>query len=443
MRVHRQEQDRLDSVRSYEVLDTAPEPGYDATVKLAAQMCKAPIALISLIDEGRQWFKAAYGTELKETPREFSFCSDAVADEQVLIVKDARLEPRYMANPLVTTDGGVVAYAGVPLVGRDGLPLGALCVLDRRPRRFTPVQIEALRTLADDVVARLELRRVDRAAGRPVTPVFTEATDPVRLRRALEDGELRPQYQPIVDLGTGRTRGFEALLRWYHPLHGMLPPAVFLPAIESSRLILPVGRSVIEQSISLLGRRVGQPAVPRALEMAVNVSGAQLQQPGLARTVFDALDRHGVSPDRFTVEVTETVSFTEGDVARIELAALRDAGVRVALDDYGVGWSALGRLLDLPLTDLKLDRSLVSGLPGDRRSCAIARSTLDLASDMGLNVICEGVETAEQRAMLVSMGAEAGQGWLFSPALDEDAIAGYLSAERAVTVVSTMEDLAG
>ncbi len=440
--MHRHEQERLDSLRSYDILDTAPEPGYEATVKLAAQLCKAPIALISLIDERRQWFKAAYGTELKETPREISFCSDAVAGEHVLVVKDARLEPRYMANPLVTADGGLVAYAGVPLIGRDGLPLGTLCVLDRRPRRFTPDQIEALRTLAGDVVAHLELRRVDRAAGRPLTPVFTEATDPARLRRALEYGELRPQYQPIVDLRTGRTRGFEALLRWYHPVHGMLPPAVFLPAIESGRLILPVGDSVIEQSVAMLGRLVGQVPWARELEIAVNVSGAQLQQPGLAGRVFAALDRHGVSPDRFTVEVTETVSFTEGNVARVELAALRDAGVGVALDDYGVGWSALGRLLDLPLTDLKLDRSLVSGLPGDRRSRAIARSTLDLASDMGLDVICEGVETAEQRAMLVSMGAELGQGWLFGRALDEDGVAAHVSNAPELTLVPALDDRA-
>jgi len=434
MGFHPHEHDRLESLRSYDLLDTAPEAAYDDLTHLAAQLCKAPVALITLVDADRQWFKSAYGIAAAETPREHSFCSDVVADERMLVVSDATEEPRYRDNPLVTGPPGIRAYAGVPLVGRDGLPVGALCVIDRRPRHFSARQLAGLQLLAAQVVAQMELRRVDRAAGLAGGALLGEATDPVRLRLALDRGELRPHFQPIVELATGLTCGFESLLRWHHPAHGVLLPGLFLPAVESSSLVLPVGRHVLDRSLAALAELRSDPALPAYLGVAVNVSALQLQQPGLAESVLTCLERHAVPPTLLTLEITETASLLDTAAARRELEALREAGVLLALDDYGVGWSGLGRLLELPLTTLKLDRSLVAGLPGDPRCSAVATSTLGLAASIGLEVVCEGIETEEQRTSLLGMGALRGQGWLFARALPLEALHLHLRTQHAPSV---------
>jgi len=434
MGFHPHEQDRLESLRSYDLLDTAPEAAYDDLTHLAAQLCKAPVALVTLVDAGRQWVKAAYGIAAAETPREHSFCSDVVADERMLVVSDATEEPRYRDNPLVTGPPGIRAYAGVPLVGRDGLPVGTLCVIDRRPRHFSARQLDSLHLLAGQVVAQMELRRVDRAAGLAGGALLGEATDPVRLRLAFDRGELRPLFQPIVELATGLTCGFESLLRWHHPAHGVLLPGLFLPAVESSSLVLPVGRHVLDRSLAALGELRSDQALPRSLGVAVNVSALQLQQPGLADSVLTCLERHAVPPTLLTLEITETASLLDTAVARRELEALREAGVLLALDDYGVGWSSLGRVLELPLTALKLDRSLVAGLPGDPRCSAVATSTLDLAAGIGLEVVCEGIETEEQRTSLLAMGAVYGQGWLFARPMAPEALHLHLRAQYAPPV---------
>jgi EAL domain-containing protein (putative c-di-GMP-specific phosphodiesterase class I) len=440
MRLHAHESDRIESLRSYGILDTAAEPQYDALTRLAAMLCKTPVALISLIDENRQWFKSTHGMDATETSREISFCSDAVADEQLLVIPDTLKNPDYSDNPAVVDDPGVRAYAGVPLIGRDGLPLGTLCVIDVRPRQFSAEQLTGLELLADQVVAQLELRRIE-AAMPEVSAVFVDTCNPRRLRRALDDGELIPHFQPMVDLSTGRTVGFEALLRWYHPEHGLLPPSVFLSAIENSGLVLPVGRRVLDLSLAMIAELRADPTVPEFLGVAVNVSGAQFTTPGLAATVLAALARHGVPPEQLSIEITETVPIVNTANARNELTALRDAGVSIALDDYGVGFSALGRLIDLPLSALKLDRSFVQGLPGDAPSLAVATSTFALAKAMGIDVVCEGIETEEQLAALRSMGAKYGQGWLFGRPMDRQSVAGHLRQQttnqlRSVSMAS-------
>jgi EAL domain-containing protein (putative c-di-GMP-specific phosphodiesterase class I) len=426
MRLHRHERDRLDSLHSYHVLGTPAEASYDVLTRLAALLCKTPIAAISLVDEHRQWFKSMHGMSPGETPREVSISSDLVADGRPLVVPDTTRDSRYAANPQVVHEPGIRAYAGVPIVGRDGLPLGALCVIDHRPRRFTADQLEGLELLAGQVVAQLELRRVDRGAGRDSDELLLEATDPARLRQALDRGELYPHFQPIVDLRTAQTLGFEALLRWHHPQHGVLPPSMFLPVIESTRLIVPVGRHVLDLSLGMLAELRADPTLPEMLGVAVNVSGAQLQRPGLAEVVLSSLEQHGVPPVQLSVEITETLPILDAGNALRELTALREAGVHLALDDYGVGFSALSRLLELPLTALKLDRSLVLGLPDDSRSAAVARSTFALADDMGIDVVCEGVETEPQRAALLDMGARYGQGWLFGRAMEGALVRDYV-----------------
>jgi diguanylate cyclase (GGDEF)-like protein len=424
-----QEADRLESLESYDVLDTPAEKAYDALTRLAADLCGTPLALINLVDADRFWFKSRYGTFPPELPREDALCGRVIRDSRELSVGDLRTAQASADHPLLAA--GFLAYAGIPLIGRDGLPLGTLCVLDRRPRRFTQTQLGGLRQLAAQVVALLELRRAENASGRSPRSLIAEASDPVRLRQALDDGELRPHFQPMVDLRTGRTVGCEALLRWHHPQHGVLLPASFLSAIESSGLVLPVGREVLDRSLGTLAALRADPTVPALIGMAVNVSGAQLRQPGLAETVLQYLERHGIPAEDLSIELTETAALHDNDtaIARSELLVLREAGVHLALDDYGTGWSALARLLELPLTALKLDRSLVKGLPDDPRSLLLARSTFGLARDMGLAVVSEGVETTAQRDSLLDMGGQFGQGWLFSRPLDLPALLTRLREE--------------
>ncbi|HEY1366562.1 MAG TPA: ATP-binding protein [Gaiellaceae bacterium] len=153
------ERERLAALRRYDILDTPPEQTFDDLALLAAQVCGTPISLVTLVDEERQWFKARVGIELTASAREVSICAHAIAGEGLLEVPDAELDPRFLDNPYVTADGGFRFYAGAPLVTPEGAALGTLCVIDRRPRRLSDHQREALRALARQVVAQLELRR--------------------------------------------------------------------------------------------------------------------------------------------------------------------------------------------------------------------------------------------------------------------------------------------
>jgi hypothetical protein len=156
------EKKRLKVLWEYEILDTVPEEVFDDLTELAARICEAPIALISLVDEDRQWFKSRVGTDVTETPRDISFCAYAITQSDLFIVPDATLDERFASNPLVVSEPKIRFYAGAPLVTPDGHALGTLCVIDQVPRELRPDQKEALRILARHVVSQLELRRRSR-----------------------------------------------------------------------------------------------------------------------------------------------------------------------------------------------------------------------------------------------------------------------------------------
>jgi len=178
--VPKNERKRLEVLWQHDVLDTVPEGVFDDLTELAALVCEAPIALISLVDEDRQWFKSKVGLSLEETPRDISFCTHAIMQDELFIVPDATKDPRFRHNPLVVDEPRIRFYAGMPLITRDGYTLGTLCINDRVPRELTLSQQQALRILARHIVRHLELRRT---SARPTEPVALKVRQITPARR--------------------------------------------------------------------------------------------------------------------------------------------------------------------------------------------------------------------------------------------------------------------
>lgn len=174
------EQERLDALRDYRILDTPPEQAFDDLTALAAYVCDVPIALVSLVDTDRQWFKSKLGLEATETSRDVSFCAHAILQDSILVVQDTHLDARFAANPLVTSEPNIRFYAGVPLLTPEALPLGTLCVIDHKPRELNAAQIRTLEGIARQVVTQLDLRLVS-----------------ARLAQALEKINLIEELIPI------------------------------------------------------------------------------------------------------------------------------------------------------------------------------------------------------------------------------------------------------
>ena len=343
-------------------------------------------------------------------------------------------------HPFTYDDGPIRAFAAVPLVGRDGLPLGVLAVHHDAPLALTEKHVTGLQVLADHVMTRLELHRLDSWGGRTLKP--SGAIQPTRIRQALEAGELVPFLQPIVDLPTGTTVAFEALIRWEHPEAGVIAPGDFLPAVEASGLMLPVGRHLRQQALDALTRihRLG-PATAE-IRLSVNISPIELARPQFAAELLDDVRARGLGPDKLVVEVTETTAFVDPVAAVVQLATLDDAGIQVSLDDYGAGHSSLTRLLSLPLSTIKLDRALTSRLPEDARLGTAVASTISMAKDLGLLVVAEGVETPLQADALRAMGCGYAQGWHFARATSvEDAIATLARTAPAAPVIVPFADV--
>ncbi|HWI73463.1 MAG TPA: EAL domain-containing protein [Baekduia sp.] len=241
------------------------------------------------------------------------------------------------------------------------------------------------------------------------------------LRRAIEDGALRLVYQPMVRFGTHRASGFEALVRWTHPERGEIPPSRFIPLAEQHGLIEPLGRWVLREALDQLRAWRDDGDALGDMAMSVNVSRVQLSRPGLADEIFEALAERGLPAGQLVVEVTESAVMDDPDVANATLDALAAAGVRIALDDFGVGQSSLACLRDLPLNALKLDRGFITSLASSRQAAAIVRAVCDMARTLGFSVVAEGVETEAQSQVVEALGCDLGQGYLYArPTPPED-----------------------
>ena len=237
------------------------------------------------------------------------------------------------------------------------------------------------------------------------------------LRIALEEKQFVLQYEPVIVLESGAIQSVEALVRWNHPRRGVLAPVEFVAVAEQTGLIVELGRWVLQQA-ARDGRRwqVRYPSVP-AMQISVNLSGRQLEQPDLIKDIVDAVDAAGLDPQSLILELTESVLLADTEPVARTLQELRSLGYRLALDDFGTGYSSLGHLRDFPVDIIKMDASFVSGIGRGIADGAILRAIIGLANTLGLMTIAEGIERQDQLAALNAMGCAAGQGFYFSKPL--------------------------
>ncbi len=248
------------------------------------------------------------------------------------------------------------------------------------------------------------------------------------LRRGIDRGELRLHYQPMIDLPTDRIVGFEALVRWEHPVRGLIPPLSFVPLAEETGLILPLGRWVLEHACrQARAWRDLRPDAP-PMFMSVNLSARQFAQPDLVDQVREILVETGLEPSTLEIEITESALMDQTEAGIRTLRQLRDIGVRLVLDDFGTGYSSLSYLKHLPLDTIKIDRSFVAGMDDDIDR-AIIDAVISLAHGLRITTVAEGIETEEQFERLRAMGCDVGQGYLFARPMPA-AEAGRLLAPR-------------
>lgn len=257
---------------------------------------------------------------------------------------------------------------------------------------------------------------------------FSIETD---LRRAIEAEELTLAFQPLVELGTGRVAAFEALARWKSDLDGNVPPSEFIPVAEESGLIVPLGRWALETAVQTMVDWDREAGRELPFSVSVNLSAIQISRDDVARMVAGALAASGLPGRRLTLELTESAIIHEPDRAARVLEALKRHEVKVAMDDFGTGYTSLALLQKLPIDLLKIDRSLVADLDRDEDSCAIVRAILSLADALGMETTAEGIEEAALGETLAGMGCTYGQGFHYARPMEAEAALAYWLSRNA------------
>jgi diguanylate cyclase (GGDEF)-like protein len=326
--------------------------------------------------------------------------------------------------------GQAVAFANrlidamkAPIVLREGhVRIGASVGLAVFPEDATD---------ADNLLghADLALYRA-KAEGRGVVRVFEAGMDAAQrerhqleaeLREAAKTSDIVPFYQPLVDLRSGEVTGFEVLARWRHPVRGLVSPGLFIPIAEEAGLIDDITFAVLEQALS------DGATWPPHVRLAVNVSPTQLKDAWFAERVLAALTRHGFPAGRLEIEITENALVDDDATTASTLASLKACGIRIALDDFGIGFSNFAHLCKLEIDKIKIDRSFVSGLDTRPEARTIVASVIGLSQSLGLTVTAEGVEREEDAAFLHALGCQQAQGFLYGRPTDAAAAAPLIS----------------
>jgi EAL domain-containing protein (putative c-di-GMP-specific phosphodiesterase class I) len=286
--------------------------------------------------------------------------------------------------------------------------------------------LQRYRSVTHGARASQEEQKEDRAA------VIRRIEIEHELEQALEREEFVLYFQPIVNLGSFTMAGFEALVRWVSPTRGFVPPGEFIPIVEESHLIHPVGRWILRKGCEVLKRLAAvSSAHGEPIFMNVNLSGKQLATPDYFDEIKEAIEISGIDPSQLKLEITESLLMNNLDIATELLDKCRDLGVRIALDDFGTGYSSLGYLRRLPVNTIKVDRSFVKPILEDVGSGKILRAISALAHSLGMDLVAEGIETQDQAYAIAALGFEYGQGFLFSKAVPEPQAAELLQRDWA------------
>ncbi len=417
-----QESARRSALASAAILDTAPEPTFDAITRLAAEYFRADTVLLGFADESRVWIKSYWGEAVRELPRSGSIFERVLAEGGPVVVSNIANDPEFAGNRMRLRRLEVASFASVPVRSPAGEILGNLTIFGIEPRRKMVVdELRMLESLAEMVANQLELRRLRQAIGsqgsrpcsgdRKVSGIWPRLPD---LRRALDQRQFVLYYQPEVELATRKIIGLEALIRWVHPDRGVVPPIDFIPAAEECGMILPIGDWGLAEACNQIQKWCDEDLRHRSLRVCVNLSARQFAREGLADHVEALLRQFGVSSRQLGLEMTESSLITDAHTAMEVLGSLRRLGVSLLMDDFGTGYSSLHHLHSFPFDVLKIDRSFVARITDGEQPLQIVRTIIDLARVLGMNVVAEGIETHEQFGLLQQLGCRYGQGFLFA-----------------------------
>jgi PAS domain S-box-containing protein len=251
------------------------------------------------------------------------------------------------------------------------------------------------------------------------------------LRKALNQGQFRVYYQPIVSLQTGKITGFEALTRWQRP-EGILSPIAFIAVAEETGLIIPMNRQLLREACQHLRSWQSEFPSDSPLTMSVNITSREFVQPDLVSEIRKSLDQTGVDPACLQLEIIETIAMGDAEKSGHVLAQLKALGVRLSIDDFGTGYSSLSRLRRIPVDTLKIDRAFISNMDTDPENREIVRAIIVLAHNLGLKVVAEGTEKQEHIDLLKQFNCEMAQGYLFSRPADDQAMLKLLASNRSI-----------
>jgi EAL domain-containing protein (putative c-di-GMP-specific phosphodiesterase class I) len=428
----RDEDARLAALISIDILDTPPEPGYDAITRLAAEYFQADSVALSFADGSRVWTKSYFRQVVRELPRKNSIFNLVLEEDGPVIVPDISQDPRREELLPRLKQLAAAGFASVPVRSSEGKVIGVLTILHSEPREMMAAEaIGTLESLADMISSQLELRRLRNVLrknrpGRRHSRTAESSNEGwpsgADLRHALEQGQFVLYYQPEVDLKTRKIVGLEALIRWAHPERGLIPPMDFIPLAEESGLILPIGDWGLAETCDQIQKWCHEDPQHVSLRVGVNLSASQFSRQGLSDHVESLLMQSGISSRQLGLEMTESSLIPNVNTALAVLGGLRRLGVSLLMDDFGTGYSSLSHLHSFPFDVLKIDRSFVTRMTEGDQPLQIVRTIIELARVMGMDVVAEGIETAEQYRLLREMGCRYGQGYLFARPMSAAAV---------------------
>jgi EAL domain-containing protein (putative c-di-GMP-specific phosphodiesterase class I) len=437
---------RVAALESLAILDTAPEPGYDAITRLAADYFQAEIAIIAFADETRVWVKSHWGGAFRELPRANSIFDVVLAADEPVVIQDIRHHPDFQGRKLHLQAQGLVFVAAAPVRVADESVVGMLAVFRTEPREpLLDNELRTLTNLATMVSSQLELHklRIDskRQRGRQPRPARALSQSWVRnidLRRAIDRHEFVLYYQPVVELHSLTIVGLEALIRWQHPERGLLPPMDFIPSAEDCGLILPIGDWGLAEACNQIQAWTRENPENESLRVCVNVSARQFSRQGLTDHVESLLMQSGMASSQLGLEMTESSLIPNMGTALEVLEGLRALGISISMDDFGTGYSSLSYLHSFPIDVLKIDRSFVGRMTEGDQALQIVRTIIELARVLEIDVVAEGIETAEQYQLLREMGCRFGQGYLFARPLPAEQVSALLRLPGRVLPITEM-----